>query len=57
VEQLVALAELPPKEILQAQLLGLLSSPATKLVRVLSEPAARLVRLLQAKNDKDGGKA
>jgi large subunit ribosomal protein L10 len=57
VEQLVALAELPPKEILQAQLLGLLSSPATKLVRVLSEPAASLVRLLQAKNDKDGGKA
>ena len=57
VEQLVALADLPPKAVLQAQLLGLLSSPATKLVRVLSEPAASLARLLQAKNDQAGGAA
>jgi large subunit ribosomal protein L10 len=57
VEQIIALAELPAKEVLQAQLLGLLTTPATRLVRVLNEPAASLARLLQAKADKDGGAA
>src|SRR3954451_4462750 len=32
------LAELPPRETLQAQLLGMLLSPATKLVSLLNEP-------------------
>lgn len=44
-----ALADLPPREILQAQFLGLLLSPATKLVRLLNEPASALARLLSAK--------
>lgn len=57
VDQIVQLADLPSKEVLQAQLLGLLMSPATKLVRVLSEPAASLARLLKAKGEKDGGGA
>src|SRR5690348_15965051 len=35
-----SLADLPPREVLQAQLLGLLMSPATKLVRILNEPAS-----------------
>jgi large subunit ribosomal protein L10 len=48
-QDLEALAELPPREILLGQLLGLLLSPATKLVRVLNEPAASLARLLNAK--------
>ena len=52
-----ALADLPPRETLQAQLLGLLLSPATKLVRTLNEPAASLARLLQAKADKEGAPA
>jgi len=39
---------------LQAQLLGLLLSPATKLVRLLNEPAAALARLLKAKREKEG---
>lgn len=47
--ELEALADLPPREILQAQLLGLLLSPATKLARLLNEPAASLARLLNAK--------
>jgi large subunit ribosomal protein L10 len=42
------LADLPPKEVLQAQLLGLLLSPATKLVRTLNEPGASLARVLAA---------
>ncbi|MFZ4115764.1 MAG: 50S ribosomal protein L10 [Chthoniobacterales bacterium] len=49
VDQIAALASLPSKEILQAQLLGLLLMPATKLVRTLNEPAASLARLLAAK--------
>ena len=47
-----ALAELPSREILLAQLLGLLQAPATRLVRVLNEPAAAFARLLKAKGDK-----
>ncbi len=47
--QVLALADLPSKEILQAQLLGLLLKPATQLVRTLSEPGASLARILQAK--------
>src|SRR5215212_7385489 len=49
---LEVLAELPSREILLAQLLGLLLSPATKLVRVLNEPGAALARLLNAKKEK-----
>lgn len=55
VEQIKLMADLPSKEILQGQLLGVLLAPATKLVRVLNEPAASLARLLKAKADKDGG--
>jgi ribosomal protein L10 len=39
---------------LQAQLLGLLLSPATKFVRLLNEPGAALARLLNAKAQKEG---
>ncbi len=51
------LADLPPREQLLAQLLGVLLAPATKLVRTLNEPGASLARLLQAKADKEGGPA
>ncbi len=47
--QVMALADLPSKETLQAQLLALLLTPATKLVRTLNEPGASLARVLQAK--------
>jgi large subunit ribosomal protein L10 len=50
-----ALAELPPREVLLAQLLGLLLSPMSGLARLLNEPGASLARLLQAKSDKEGG--
>jgi large subunit ribosomal protein L10 len=52
--ELETLAELPSRETLQAQLLGLLLSPATRLVRVFNEPAAALARLLNAKAEKEG---
>ncbi len=47
-----ALAELPAREILLSQLLGLLLMPATRLVRVLNEPASAFARLLAAKAEK-----
>jgi large subunit ribosomal protein L10 len=55
--ELETLAELPAREILQAQLLGLLLSPATRLVRLFNEPAASLARLLNAKAEKEGAPA
>lgn len=48
-----SLADLPPREVLLAQFLGVLSAPATKLVRILNEPAASLARLLNAKAGKE----
>ena len=49
---LESLADLPPENVLRGQLLGLLLSPATKLVRVLNEPGTSLARLLNAKASK-----
>lgn len=46
-----ALAELPSREILLSQLLGLFLAPATRLVRVLNEPASAFARLLKAKGE------
>jgi large subunit ribosomal protein L10 len=50
--ELEVLADLPPENVLRAQLLGLFMSPATKLVRVLNEPASSFARLLNAKASK-----
>jgi len=50
--ELEALADLPPENVLRAQLLRLLLSPATQLVRVLNEPGSSLARLLNAKASK-----
>jgi large subunit ribosomal protein L10 len=43
-----ALASLPSREVVLAQLLGLLQAPASQLLRTLNEPAARLARLVDA---------
>ena len=50
--ELEVLADLPPEKVLRAQLLGLLMSPATQLVRVLNEPGSSLARLFNAKASK-----
>src|SRR6476469_2526548 len=47
-----SLADLPSRAVLQAQLLGVLMAPATKLVRILNEPASALARLMNAKAQK-----
>ena len=50
-EELNALASLPPMEVLRAQLLGILQSPASTFVRLLNEPASSLARILKAKEE------
>ena len=42
------LARLPGREVLIAQLLGLIQAPATQLLRTIQEPAAQVARLLAA---------
>ncbi len=51
-KEVEALAELPSREVLLSQLLGLFMLPATKLVRVLNEPGSAFARLLNAKASK-----
>src|SRR5438477_12391090 len=53
-QEIEELPDVPPRGVLLAQLLGLLMSPATKLVRLLNEPAASLARLVNAKVQKEG---
>lgn len=53
--QLEQLADLPPLEVLRAQLLGLLQEPAARLVRMIQTPAAQLARVVQARIEKQGG--
>lgn len=50
-----ALATLPPREVILAQLLGLLQAPASRLLRTLNEPAAQLARLADALGKRAGG--
>ena len=47
-----ALAKLPSREVLLAQLLGLLQAPASQLLRTIQEPGARFVRLMGRLHDR-----
>jgi large subunit ribosomal protein L10 len=47
-EEINELASLPPREVIMAQLLGLLQAPATQLVRLLNEPGTMVARLIDA---------
>jgi large subunit ribosomal protein L10 len=53
VEQIMALADLPSKAVLQAKLLGLLIAPASHLVRLLNTPASQIAQVLKAHSDKE----
>lgn len=48
-----ALAELPSLDELRAKLVGMISTPATRVAGVLQAPAGQLARVLKAKADKD----
>ena len=52
-----ALAELPSLDILRAQLVGLISTPATRIAGVLQAPAAQLARVFGAYAKKDEAEA
>jgi len=49
-----ALSKMPGLKETQAQLLALINTPATMLVRLLNEPAAQTARVIQAHVDKSG---
>ena len=49
-EEITALADLPPREVLLGQLLGVINAPATKLLRTINEPGASLARVIKAKD-------
>jgi large subunit ribosomal protein L10 len=53
-EEIQTLATLPPREVIMAQLLGLLQAPATRLVRLLNEPGSALARVVDAIGKKNG---
>ena len=46
--EIIALADLPPLPVVQGQLLGVISAPASKLVRTLIEPGRSLAQVLNA---------
>ncbi len=48
-----ALADMPPLPVVRAQLLGVLSAPASKLVRTINEPARGLAAVIKAHTDKE----
>ncbi len=54
-DEVSALAKLPPAEVLRAQLLALLNTPATQLVRVFIAAPQGVLNVLQAKVDKESG--
>lgn len=51
VDQVKALADLPPLPVVQAQLLGVLQAPAGKLVRTLAEPARALAFIIGTRSE------
>lgn len=50
--QVKALAELPSLDVLRAQLVGLISTPATRIAGVVQAPAGQLARVIGAYADK-----
>ncbi len=52
-----AIASLPPKEVIYAQLLGLLQAPSRNLVSILNNKAASILNVLNAYKDKIDNKA
>src|SRR3954465_5426717 len=48
----IQLAGLPSIEVLRGKLLGLLNTPATRLVQILNTPGSQLARVIKAKADK-----
>jgi len=56
-QQIVMLAELPSRDQVRAQLLALINTPATQLLRTVSEPARGLAAVLKAYSEKQAAAA
>jgi large subunit ribosomal protein L10 len=51
-KDIVMLADLPSLDVLRGKIVGLLSTPATRLAQIIQTPAAQLARVLKAKVEK-----
>lgn len=52
-----SLSTLPPLPVVRAQLLGLLSTPATRLVRTIAEPARGIASVVRAYSERENAPA
>ena len=52
-DSIIALSKLPPLPQMRAQLLALIQTPATQLVRTISEPARQVAAVIKAYSEKD----
>ena len=57
IDEIKALADLPPLPVVQAQLLGTILAPASKLVRTLAEPGRQVAAVLNAYAEKGSAPA
>lgn len=53
VDEVKALADMPPLPVVRAQLLGVFLAPASKLVRTLAEPARGLAAVVKAYSERE----
>ena len=51
--QVKSLAEMPPLPVMRARLLGVLSAPASKLVRTLAEPGRSIAGVIKARSEQE----
>ncbi len=56
-DQIVMLAELPSRDQVRAQLLALINTPATQILRTVAEPARGLAAVLKANSEKQAAAA
>jgi large subunit ribosomal protein L10 len=50
---ILTIADLPPMEALRGKFLGLVNTPATRLVQMLNTPGSQLARVIKAKAEKE----
>jgi large subunit ribosomal protein L10 len=51
-KELAQIADLPPLEVLQGKLLGVINAPAQRLASILGVPASQLARVIKAHSEK-----
>ena len=57
IDQIKALSDLPSLPVMRATLLGVLSAPASKLVRTLAEPARQVAAVVKARSEQGEAEA